>query len=68
MQIFDGADIRLFNRQLSQNKLAPFYFEIMKLIGRGTGTMRVAQKDKEKIARILEFFTIKDYVKIEVKK
>lgn len=68
LQIFDGADIRLFNRQLSQNKLAPFYFEIMKLIGQGTGTMRVAQKDKEKIARILEFFTIKDYVKIEVKK
>ena len=68
LKIFDGADIRLFNRQLSQNQLDPFYFEMMKTIGQGTGKMRVTRHDKEKLERILEFFTIKDYVKIEVKK
>lgn len=68
LEIFDGADIRGFNRQLSQGKLDSFYFEIMKIIGAGTGKMRVAQNKQEELARILEFFTIRDYVTIEVEK
>lgn len=67
IKIFAGADIRSFNRQLSQNTLDPFYFEMMDIIGQGNGTMYVSKKDKQKLENVLEFFTIRDYVKVEVK-
>lgn len=36
----------------------------MKIISRGTSLYVANKQDQEKLAEILEFFTIRDYVKI----
>ncbi|QNQ80895.1 glycosyltransferase family 2 protein [Lactobacillus sp. PV034] len=67
LKIFTGADIRLYNKYIKENKLDDFYWKLMKIIGDGAATMIVANKNKRKLEEILEFFTIKDFVNIEVK-
>lgn len=64
IKIYHGADIKEFNQKLEQKKLAPFYYELMKTISNGTSLYEVNKKDAKKLAEILEFFTIKDYVEI----
>lgn len=68
LMTFDGADIRLFNRELSEKKLDSYYFDFMKILSQGYGRMSVVKEDKNKLKGLLEFFTLSDYVKIEVKK
>ncbi|GBG04827.1 glycosyltransferase [Lactobacillus rodentium] len=67
VKIYTGADIREFNRNLKENSLEKFYWKLMDIISSGVATMVVTKEDKDKLEDILEFFTIKDYVKIEVK-
>lgn len=67
IKIFNGTEVDLYDQYLRENKLNNFYWQLMKIIGMGTGTMVVSKEDKDKLEDILEFFTIKDYVKIEVK-
>ncbi|MBD5432104.1 MAG: glycosyltransferase family 2 protein [Lactobacillus sp.] len=67
IKIFNGTEVNLYDQYLRENRLNEFYWQLMEVIGMGTGTMIVSKKDKNKLENILEFFTIKDYVKIEVK-
>lgn len=64
LKVYHGADIEEFTQKLKQNKLAPFYANLMKVISQGTSLYVVNKKDREKLTEILEFFTIRDYVKI----
>lgn len=64
LKVYHGADIEEFIQKLKQNKLAPFYANLMKVISQGTSLYVVNKKDREKLTEILEFFTIRDYVKI----
>ena len=63
--IYHGADIRIFNRKLSNGTLEKGYYQIMKIISSGKGIWQVPKQDIRKYEEILEFFTIKDYVEIE---
>lgn len=67
LQIYAGADIRLFNRDLLANSLPPVYFDIMKALAAGTGQLVVPRGQKQAMSQILEFFTVRDWVKIEEK-
>lgn len=64
LKVYHGADIEEFIQKFKQNKLAPFYANLMKVISQGTSLYVVNKKDREKLTEILEFFTIRDYVKI----
>lgn len=64
LKVYHGADIEEFTQKFKQNKLAPFYGNLMKIISRGTSLYVANKQDQEKLAEILEFFTIRDYVKI----
>ncbi len=64
LKIYHGADIEEFNQKLEQNTLTPFYYDLMKIISQGTTIYEVNKNDKKKLAEILEFFTIRDYVKV----
>lgn len=58
-----AADIEEFTQKFKQNKLAPFYGNLMKIISRGTSLYVANKQDQEKLAEILEFFTIRDLCK-----
>lgn len=64
LKIYHGADIEEFNQKLEQNTLTSFYYDLMKIISQGTTIYAVNKKDKKKLAEILDFFTIQDYVKV----
>ncbi|WP_279126541.1 glycosyltransferase family 2 protein [Lactobacillus taiwanensis] len=63
-KIYYGTEIEEFDRRLAAGTLDQFYYYLMKIIGCGTTIYEIRRADKEKLERILEFFTIKDYVKI----
>ncbi|MCH3905236.1 MAG: glycosyltransferase family 2 protein [Lactobacillus sp.] len=67
LRIYDGADIRLFNRDLLSNNVPETYFTIMKDLAAGTGKFIVPVGQGEQLARILEFFTVRDFVVIKEK-
>lgn len=68
LKIYDGGDIRLFNRDLKNSNLPEFYDAFMHEMRIGFDKIVVDANDFSNWQRILEFFCIKDYVKIEVKK
>ena len=49
---------------LSISFLMLFFLIVLKVISQGTSLYVVNKKDREKLTEILEFFTIRDYVKI----
>ena len=44
--------------------LDQFYYDLMKIISQGTTIYKIKKDDQKKLEQILEFFTIRDYVKI----
>ena len=64
LKIYQGSEFEEFNQKLSQSNIDAFYYDLMKIISEGTTIYEVKEKDVKKLAEILEFFTIKDYVKI----
>lgn len=67
LKIYQGADIRLFNRALANDQLDPFYYQFMEILSKGYGTIKVSVLEKDKLGQLLEFFTIRDYVQIKEK-
>lgn len=68
LEIYNGLDVDEFNRKFKNHELDPFYFEFLKLLGTGIAKIKAATADQEKLAAILEFFTVRDYITIEEEK
>lgn len=67
LKIYHGCDIRLFNRHLQLGLVDESYYEIMHMLAQGTTTWVVPACQKEELAQIMEFFTVRDFVQIEEK-
>lgn len=63
-KIYWGTGIDEFSNKLSKNTLEQFYYDLMKIISQGTTIYKIKKDDQKKLEQILEFFTIRDYVKI----
>ncbi len=63
-KIYWGTGIDEFSNKLSKNMLDQFYYDLMKIISQGTTIYKIKKDDQKKLEQILEFFTIRDYVKI----
>ena len=63
-KIYWGTEIDEFSNKLSKNMLDQFYYDLMKIISQGTTIYEIKKDDQKKLEQILEFFTIRDYVKI----
>lgn len=63
-KIYWGTEIDEFSNKLSKNMLDQFYYDLMKIISQGTNIYKIKKDDQKKLEQILEFFTIRDYVKI----
>ena len=63
-KIYWGTEIDEFSNKLSKNTLDQFYYDFMKIIGQGTTIYELKKDDQKKLEQILDFFTIRDYVRI----
>lgn len=63
-KIYWGTEIDEFSNKLSKNMLDQFYYDLMKIISQGTTIYKIKKDDQKKLEQILDFFTIRDYVKI----
>ena len=63
-KIYWGTEIDEFSNKLSKNMLDQFYYDFMKIIGQGTTIYEIKKDDQKKLEQILDFFTIRDYVRI----
>lgn len=63
-KIYWGTEIDEFSNKLSKNMLDQFYYDLMKIISQGNTIYKIKKDDQKKLEQILEFFTIRDYVKI----
>lgn len=63
-KIYWGTEFDEFSNKLSKNMLDQFYYNLMKIISQGTTIYKIKKDDQKKLEQILEFFTIRDYVKI----
>ena len=63
-KIYWGTEIDEFSNKLTKNMLDQFYYDLMKIISQGTTIYKIKKDDQKKLEQILEFFTIRDYVKI----
>ena len=63
-KIYWGTEIDEFSNKLSKNMLDQFYYNLMKIISQGTTIYKIKKDDQKKLEQILDFFTIRDYVKI----
>ena len=63
-KIYWGTEIDEFSNKLSKNMLDQFYYDLMKIISQGTTIYKIKKDDQKKLEQILDFFTIKDYVRI----
>ncbi len=63
-KIYWGTEIDEFSNKLSKNTLDQFYYDFMKIIGQGTTINKIKKDDQKKLEQILDFFTIRDYVRI----
>lgn len=63
-KIYWGTEFDEFSNKLSKNMLEQFYYDLMKIISQGTTIYKIKKDDQKKLEQILEFFTIRDYVKI----
>ena len=59
-----GTEIDEFSNKLSKNMLDQFYYDLMKIISQGTTIYKIKKDDQKKLEQILDFFTIRDYVRI----
>lgn len=63
-KIYWGTEIDEFSNKLSKNMLDQFYYNLMKIISQGTTIYKIKKDDQKKLEQILDFFTIRDYVRI----
>lgn len=63
-KIYWGTEFDEFSNKLSKNMLDQFYYDLMKIISQGNTIYKIKKDDQKKLEQILEFFTIRDYVKI----
>ena len=63
-KIYWGTEIDEFSNKLSKNTLDQFYYDFMKIIGQGTTIYEIKKDDQKRLEQILDFFTIRDYVRI----
>ena len=63
-KIYWGTEIEEFSKKLSKNTLDQFYYDLMKIISQGTTIYKIKKDDQKKLEQILDFFTIRDYVRI----
>lgn len=63
-KIYWGTEIDEFSNKLSKNMLDQFYYDFMKIISQGTTIYKIKKDDQKKLEQILDFFTIRDYVRI----
>ena len=63
-KIYWGTEIDDFSNKLSKNMLDQFYYDLMKIISQGTTIYKIKKDDQKKLEQILDFFTIRDYVRI----
>lgn len=63
-KIYWGTEIDKFSNKLSKNMLDQFYYDLMKIISQGTTIYKIKKADQKKLEQILDFFTIRDYVRI----
>ena len=63
-KIYWGTEFDEFSNKLSKNMLDQFYYDLIKIISQGTTIYKIKKDDQKKLEQILEFFTIRDYVKI----
>lgn len=68
LKIYNGCDMGKFEKDFSKKQLDYFYLDFMQQLAQGPGIIRVAASQRKRLARILEFFTIKDYITIEEKR
>ena len=63
-KIYWGTEFDEISNKLSKNTLEQFYYDLIKIISQGTTIYKIKKDDQKKLEQILEFFTIRDYVKI----
>lgn len=63
-KIYWGTEIDEFSNKLSKNMLDQFYYDLMKIISQGTTIYKIKKDDQKKLEQILDFSTIRDYVRI----
>ena len=63
-KIYWGTETDEFSNKLSKNMLDQFYYDLMKIISQGTTIYKIKKDDQKKLEQILDFFTIRDYVRI----
>lgn len=63
-KIYWGTEIDEFSNKLSKNMLDQFYYDLMKIISQGTTIYKIKKDDQKKLEQILDFFTIREYVRI----
>lgn len=63
-KIYWETEIDEFSNKLSKNMLDQFYYDLMKIISQGTTIYKIKKDDQKKLEQILDFFTIRDYVRI----
>lgn len=66
--IFEGSDIRKFNRLLLENKLPKVYTKILDEMKKGFNEINVSEDIYEQISKILKFLCIYPYVNISILK
>lgn len=67
IKVYRGCDVEKFENDLRQDRLSAFYEEVIQIIKSGTGIIELEKEDKKLLEEILDFFTIKNYVKLRIK-
>lgn len=67
--IYQGKDMRRFNKNILSNNLEEFYINFLNEMSKGFNKIVVSNKeDKEKLEEITRFLCINKFVKVEIKK
>ena len=64
--IFEGSDVRKFNKLLLENKLPKIYVKILNEMKYGFNEVKVSEEIYEQISKILKFLCIYPYVNISI--
>lgn len=66
-KVYDGCDVRLFNKKLLNKELPSIYLNLMKEMKRGFNVIYVTKENKEDIIRICRFLNIINFIEIKEK-
>ena len=65
--IYQGNDLRTFNRQLLEGNLPKLYLKIFNEMSKGFDVMEVKKNNKDKAINLIKFLSIYPYVEIRCK-